>query len=240
MLMFPAAVAVELLRFHRDFMAAAPDEVGSGLAFITAPPLDFVPEPVRGQPVVAVVCCYTGSIEAGKEAFRPLSELPYFAIDMVEEIPSVAVQRLLDDANPKGMQNYCTAGVLTGLPDEAIDALVPLATNAISPLSQIIVVPGGGAVARVDDNATAFGERSAPWNVHFLSMWPDPADNERNITHTRQLAAAMKPWMTGRTYLNYIGDEGSVRIEEAFGSEKYARLADLKRTCATASSGGSS
>ena len=52
MLMYPAAMAGELVRFYREFIATAPDEVGTGLAFITAPPEDFVPEPVRGQPVI--------------------------------------------------------------------------------------------------------------------------------------------------------------------------------------------
>ncbi len=80
----------------------------------------------------------------------------------------------------------------------------------------------------VDDAATAFGQRNAPWNVHYLSMWADPADTELNIAHTRKLAAAMKPWTTGRVYLNYIGDEGVGRVEAAFGPEKYARLQALK------------
>ena len=44
-------------------------------------------------------------------------------------------------------------------------------------------------------------------------MWPDPADTERNIAYTREISAAMKPWFTGRTYLNFIGDEGSDRVE---------------------------
>src|SRR5690606_5534260 len=72
MLIFPAEMAGELVRFYRDFMAEAPDEVGCGLAFITAPPEDFVPEPVRGKPVVGIVCCYAGSIEDGESALRPL------------------------------------------------------------------------------------------------------------------------------------------------------------------------
>ena len=229
LLMFPADVAGELLRFYREFVRDAPDEVGSGLAFITAPPLEFVPEPVRGQPVVGVVCCYAGAVEDGEQAFRPLRELPYLAVDLVQPMPYVAVQQLLDEANPKGMQNYWTADFLDDLPDEAIDILVEKATRPVSPMSDVIIVPGGGALARVDENATAFGQRGAAWNIHYLSMWADPADTEMNIAHTRALASSLKPWATGGTYLNYIGDEGSGRVEAAFGAERYARLAQLKR-----------
>ena len=230
MLLFPAEVAGELLRFYRDFVADARDEVGSGLAFLTAPPEDFVPEPVRGQPVVGIVCCYAGPVDDGEEAFRPLRELPYVGVDLVQPMPYVAVQQLLDPPFPKGMQNYWTADFYDELPDEAIDTLVALATKPVSPLTQLILCPGGGAIARVDEDAMAFGERQAPFNMHYLSMWPDPADTETNIAYTREIAAAMKPWTTGRAYLNFIGDEGVGRVEAAFGADKYARLADLKRT----------
>ena len=113
-------------------------------------------------------------------------------------------------------------------PDEAVDTLVGHATNPVSPLTTILLFPGGGAIARVDDDAMAFGQRSAPWNVHYLSMWDDPADTEANIAYTRAIASAMKPWTTGRVYLNFIGDEGSGRVEAAFGPEKFARLQALK------------
>jgi FAD/FMN-containing dehydrogenase len=228
MLMFPAAMARDLVRFWRDFMLEAPDEVGSGLAFITAPPEEFVPEPVRGQPVIGVVCCYAGQVDDGVEAFRPLREFGPPGLDMVEPMPYVAVQQLLDPPAVKGMQNYWTADFFAELPDEAVDVLVEHATSPVSPLTQIIVVPGGGAIAEVDEDATAFGQRSAPWNIHYLSMWPDPADDERNIAYTRALATAMKRWTTGRVYLNFIGDEGLDRVEAAFGPQKYARLQALK------------
>lgn len=230
MLLYPADVAPELVRFYRDFMTEAPDEVGSGLAFITAPPEDFVPEPVRGQPVVGIVCCYSGSVEDGEEAFRRLRELPYLGVDMVEPMPHVAVQQLLDAPSPKGMQNYWTGDFYEDLPDKAIHVLVEHATAPVSPLTQILLVPGGGALSRVDEEATAFGQRRARWNIHYLSMWPDTADTETNIAYTPSAASAMKPWSTGRAYLNFIGDEGAGRVEAAFGPEKYARLAGLKRT----------
>ncbi|MBN1529061.1 MAG: FAD-binding oxidoreductase [Thermoleophilaceae bacterium] len=228
MLMYPAELAGELVRFYRDFMLAAPNEVGTGLAFISAPPADFIPEPVRGKPVVGVVVCCTGPVEEAAELMRPLREFGPPALDIVQPMPYVAVQQLLEPGNQKGMQNYWTADFLDELPDEAIDALVALATQPVSPLGQVILVPGGGAIEHVDEDAMAFGQRRAPWNIHFLSMWADPADTETNIAYTRELAAAVKPWASGRAYLNFIGDEGLGRVEAAFGTEKYRRLQALK------------
>jgi FAD/FMN-containing dehydrogenase len=230
MLLYPAEVAAPLVRFYRDFVLASPDEFGSALAFITAPPAPFVPEPVRGQPIVGVVVCYAGPIQEGEAVLRPFREAMPPAVDMVQPMPYVAVQRLIDEGNPKGLQNYWSADFLAELPDEAVDVLVAHATKPVSPLSQMLLVPGGGAIARVDDNATAFGQRDAPWNVHFLSIWPDPAENERNIAYTRAIATAMKPWTTGRAYLNFIGDEGLGRVEAAYGPERYARLQAIKAT----------
>ncbi|HEX4654434.1 MAG TPA: FAD-dependent oxidoreductase, partial [Mycobacteriales bacterium] len=45
MIIFPPQRAGEVMRAYRDFVAKAPDEVGSGLAFVTAPHEEFVPEP---------------------------------------------------------------------------------------------------------------------------------------------------------------------------------------------------
>lgn len=228
MLMYPAAMANELVRFYRDFMEEAPDEIGTGLAFICAPPEEFIPEPVRGQPVIGIVICCAGPVDEAERALAPLRAFGPPAIDMVGPMPYVAVQQLLDPPNPKGMRNYWTADFYDELPDDAINALVAHATQPVSPLTQIIVVPGGGAVARVDENATAFGQRRSKWNIHFLSMWPDGADDATNIAYTRELSGALKPWASGQVYLNFIGDEGPDRVRSAFGTEKFARLQAIK------------
>jgi len=230
MLMYPAAMAAEVVRFWRDFMQAAPDEVGSGVAFLTAPPADFVPEPVRGHPVVGVIVCYAGEVEQGRQVLQPLVQFGPPAVNLVQPMPYTAIQQMTDAGYPKGMQNYWTGDFLADLPDEAIDTLTSMATQPVSPMTQIILLAGGGAIARVPEDATAFGERSAPWNMHYLAMWPDPADTERNISYIRGIATAMKPWTTGKTYLNFIGDEGAGRVEAAFGKDKYAQLQHLKQT----------
>jgi FAD/FMN-containing dehydrogenase len=228
MLAWPAPMAGEVVRFWRDFMLSAPDEVGSALAFITAPPADFVPEPVRGHPVVGCIACYAGDPAEGAEVMRPLKELGPPGLDLFGEIPYVAVQDIISEANPRGRRNYWSADFLAELPNEAVDVLVEHATNPVSPFSSMLLAAGGGAIARVPEDATAFGERLSLFNTHYLSMWEDPAEDDRNIAYTRNIAAAMKPWTTGRVYLNYIGDEGLHRVESSFGERKYARLQALK------------
>jgi FAD/FMN-containing dehydrogenase len=228
LLVWPAPMANDVARFWRDFMLSAPDEVGGALAFITAPPADFVPEPVRGHPILGCVVCYAGDVAEGEEVLRPLREFGPPPLDLLGPMPYTAVQDLITEANPHGRRNYWSADFLDELPDEAIDTFVEHATNPVSPFSQMLVIPGGGAIARVPEDATAFGARTAPFNTHFLSMWESEADDEKNIAYTRAIAAAMKPWTSGRAYLNFIGDEGLHRIEASFGAEKYARLQELK------------
>lgn len=131
--------------------------------------------------------------------------------------------------NFPGTQNYWTADFLYDLPDEAIEAHAPVAMRPISPESAILLIPGGGAPSRVGEEETAFGMRTAPWNVHYICGWQNPADNARNIELVKTTAAILKPWATGQVYLNYIGNEGQKRIDTAFGEHKMRRLRELKR-----------
>jgi FAD/FMN-containing dehydrogenase len=229
MLIWPAAVGRDLVRFYRDFMLGAPDEVGGGIAFITAPPAPFVPPEVQGHPVIGMVVTYCGDPDEGARVVAPLREFGPPAVDLLEPMPYVAIQQLLEESVPHGMQNYWTADFYDTLPDEAIDTLVERATKPVSPLTQILVVPGGGAIARVPEDAMAFGQRHSQFNIHYLSMWPDPADSAENIEYTKAISGAMTPFAAGGVYLNFIGDEGQERVESGFGTGKYAKLQALKR-----------
>ena len=230
MLLYPGFMARDVLRNWRDFMADAPREVGSGVALITAPPEEFVPEEARGKPAVGVILLYAGDPEEGARVLEPLTGFGPPAVSLVQPMPYVAVQQLLDPPNPKGMHNYWSGDFLTGFPDEAIDTYLAHAQPPVSPLTQIIVVAGGGAISDISDEAMAFGNRTAPWNLHYLSMWPpDHTQVQVNIDFTRALAGAMKPWTTGQVYLNFIGDEGLTRVESAYGPKKYARLRQIKK-----------
>ena len=81
--------------------------------------------------------------------------------------------------------------------------------EALAADTGILTLPGGGAAARVPDGSMVLDQRGAPFNIHVISLWSDPADDEANIAWTRELRAAMKPFTTGRVYVNFIGDEGT-------------------------------
>jgi FAD/FMN-containing dehydrogenase len=227
MLMFPGPRAAEVARAYRDFMSAAPDDVGGGMAFISAPDAPFVPEEARGRPTVAAVCVYTGDPGDGEAAFAPLLGLDP-AMAMVQPMPYTAIQKLLEEPSPPGLRNYWNADFLDDLPDAAIDVVADFHARVPSPFTQIPLLPGGGAIARVDEDADALGYRQAPWNLHLLSLWTDPADDERNIAWTREFSAAMRPWTAGRAYLNFLGPAGPDRIRAAYGEEKFPRMQALK------------
>ena len=96
----------------------------------SAPPADFVPEPVRGHPVVGCIVCYAGDPEEGEQVMQPLREFGPPGLDLLGAMPYVAVQQLLDDANPHGVQNYWSADFYDALPDEAVDVALKSARYA--------------------------------------------------------------------------------------------------------------
>jgi FAD/FMN-containing dehydrogenase len=228
MLLYPAAMAAAALRNFGAVMADAPDEVGAGIVLLTAPPEEFVPEAVRGQPAVGLIACYAGPVEAAEEALRPLRAFGPPAVDLVGPMPYVAVQQLVDASYPAGLRNYWTGDFLSGLPEEAIEVMCRYHLCVPSPRSSIAMFPGGGAGARVPDGTMAISERGAPFNIHITSLWEDAADDAANIAWTREFGAALKPFTTGRVYVNFIGDEGQGRVIASFGEAGYARLQALK------------
>jgi FAD/FMN-containing dehydrogenase len=228
MLVHPGERALEVVRFFRDYMAAAPDEVGAAVALITAPHEPFVPEPARGRPAVGIVACYAGELEDGRRALAPLQEFGPPAIDLVQPMPYTAIQKLIDPNTPSGLLNYWGGDFLKELSDDAIEVLCSAAATVPSPQTSIMIVPAGGQTARVSDDAMALGQRQSPWNTHLIGMWTDPADTPRNIAWLRELQQACAPYTTGRAWLNFLGDGSTTRVRRALGDDKYERLQRVK------------
>lgn len=226
MMLYEADKAAEVFRFYRDMMAEAPDDLGGGLGFLTAPPAPFIPAGLQGQRAVAIIVLYTGPIEEGEEALAPLREFAAPDADLVGPMPYTALQRMIDEGNPPGLQGYFKAEFLSELPDEAIDAAIERAEHISSELSVVLFQPMGGEFAR-NGSDTALSHRGAPWCFHVLSLWHDPALAEAHVAWTRSFSEAMRPYTTDGVYLNFIGDEGEERVRASYGPS-YERLSALK------------
>ena len=227
MLMFPIDAAVDLLKAYRAFMEGAPDEICGGAAILCAPPEEFVPEAIRGRPVLAVIACYVGPVEAGERTFAPLREWGA-ALELLAPMPYSAVQALIAPGNPPGRHHYWKAGFLSELEDEAIETFVAHASDVISPFTASLMIPLGGAFARVPGESTPLGYRDAKWNYHLLGQWAHPAETDANIAWTRRFDAAMAAYAEAGVYSNFVGDPSASALAAGFGPEKYARLQRIK------------
>jgi FAD/FMN-containing dehydrogenase len=228
LLLWPLDEARDVMRRWRDFCESAPDELGTGCASLpAAPPEEFVPKELHGQPVYGVILCWTGALEEGLEAVQPLKDAGP-AVDLVGPMPYRAFQGMLDPFAPPGWRNYHRGEHIRELPDEAVDAYVETAPVGLHPMTQHIVFRNGGAISRVPNGATAATHRDAPYMYHPIACWDDPARDDEHIEWVRRASDALNPFATGGVYLNFTGEEGGERVRSGFEDDVWERLVALK------------
>jgi hypothetical protein len=223
--------AGEILRFMREYMADAPDDLGVAVAFVSAPPEPNVPPEMHFKPIVGVVICWTGDHDEGERVVAPIREAAQPMMDMVGPIPYVALQSMLDGGGPKGIRGYMKAEFMEELTDSAIDKLVAHGGARPSPTVQLLLEPLGGAISRMGEDDTALGRRDVKWCYHALSMWMEPGDEARqaHVAWARGLAADLEAHTTDGVYLNFTSDAADAdHVKSSYGPEKYARLVELK------------
>lgn len=229
LVLHPVERARDVLRFYRDFVATAPDELTTLVVFLTTPPAPFIPAHLHGTPAIAIAACYAGDIEEGERVIQPLRAFGPPAVDLLHPLPYPMLQGMFDESAPAGIQNYWKAHYVAGLGDEAIDTLVGCAAAMRSPLTAMHIHHLGGAMNRVAADASAFPYRDAQFVLNFVGAWTDPAENADHMQWVRDSWQAMAPFATGGAYLNFMGDEGVERIKAAYAGN-YERLVALKRT----------
>jgi FAD/FMN-containing dehydrogenase len=226
---YPIDEAEPVLAAWRDAVADAPDELSTHGGIWTLPVTPELPEHLRGRPFVGVGGMYAGDPKEGERLTRPLRELGTPLIDMSGTVAYVDLQKSLDAYFPAGLRYYWKALYLDGFDDAAIAQTVEWSRNRPSPRTLVIIRHVGGAIGRVDADATAFGDRSSEWMLSIDATWDDPADDERNIAWTRAYWEDARRYSDGKTYFNFPGllEEGQRAIRDSYGRNT-DRLAQLK------------
>jgi len=228
-LVWLAADASDALRLYREFIADAPDELGTVVRLGTAPPLAAIPPDLHWRPVVMVGTCYAGPIGDGEAVLRPLRELGSPLLDLIAPTAYVDHQASLDSTVPHGWSYYWKSTHLPDLSDALIDVIAEHAFAAGSPRSYVAMFHLGGALRRVAEAATAFGNRGASHAITLDGVWrPGEGHAEHDSAWARQFFSALEGFSQG-VYVNFLGaDEQPERIREAYGDEIHERLRDVK------------
>jgi FAD/FMN-containing dehydrogenase len=229
MVAWPMDVAPQVLRFLREFIADAPDEVGMMANLRLAPPLPVVPDDLHGKPIVALIATYAGPVDEGRDVLAPIQELPTPACHALMPKPYVAHQKMFDAALPHGRHYYWKSHKLGPLTDEIIDVVVDQAAQVTSPLSTVPIFCFGGAVSRVPDESTAFPYRDAAHDINVVASWlPEAVDDaDRHIEWVRQFFRALEPHSRG-VYVNFTSDDAGERVRDAYTEQQWVRLTALK------------
>ena len=218
-LSYPWSQAPEVLRFHDDFLATAPDELTTAVSLGVD---------ATGAPALSIAVCWSGSPEDGERALRPLRAVWSPSTDTVGLTSYVALQSAPDTSFPTGRLHYWKSGYLRDMTDGAIQTLLEHVPQMPSAMSGVGLQRLHGAAGRVPPDATAFPHRADQYDLVILAQWADPLESSRNIAWARGLFDAMRPHLQDAVYVNNLGAEGPERVRAAYGPN-YERLAEAKR-----------
>ncbi len=228
---YPEERANEILPLWRDFMKTAPDRL-SGLAeFSTVQPDPSIPEQAWGRRVVALAHVYDGPPDEGERITQPLRGFGEPLADFSGRMPYRTLQSIYDPLFPKGRDRcYWKSTCLSNLDDAVVHDITSRLKLRSSEMTFASIWKFGGAAQQVKADATAFGDRSMPFMLSLDAIWPDAADDDKNINWVRNFWNDMQRHSTGRMYLNFPGlGEGQSLVRDAYGAEIYAKLQKIKQ-----------
>jgi FAD/FMN-containing dehydrogenase len=218
----PLDAAPDVLRFYREAVAGVSDDLTVFAGLVHAPD-------GSGHKLAAMVVCHLGEPEDAQRELAPFMGFGSPLVTQVGPMPYPVMNTLLDGGYPKGALNYWLSSFTNGLSDALIDTAVERFASIPSPMSAMLIEHFHGAVTRVDPTATAVPHREPGWNLAILSEWTDPAHTHANVAWTRETHAALKPELSDRRWLSYLGDDqGDDAIRAAYGPN-YDRLRQIKR-----------
>jgi FAD/FMN-containing dehydrogenase len=113
------------------------------------------------------------------------------------------------------------------LPPAAV-GVITSALERVPTRAALLLDAYGGALNRVPKAATAFVHRDLLCSLQYLVYWDTPSDSAGAIAWLRAFYAAMRPYVTGEAYVNYIDPDLAARPQAYYGSN-LPRLKSIKR-----------
>ncbi len=209
---FPLDRAAGALRGWRDLAAQAPRQ-----ATLTA-------EISGGTVTLGYV--WVGDPEEGRSLLPALRSTGVPDGEAVRELSYLALQSRDDSIEGHSYRRYWKGHYLPALSDGAIAALLDRDPRDAT-LPGVSLQAYGGAIADIDEDATAFSHRRARFEYVAAAKWTDPDEDSLYMGAARQAAAKLEPFASG-AYVNALSDEGASGVRRAYSEAKRARLRAVK------------
>jgi FAD/FMN-containing dehydrogenase len=221
-------LTADVLRNLAPIASAAPDELTTISHAMRIPPLPFVPADLHGMPALAVMFVYAGDIEAGMAAIEPFRAVARPLAELVAPMPYPGIYEFTKEGETPGPSAFRSV-FLDALDDAAIESILSFSASATSPFAMTQIRVLGGAMARVGASETAFAHRDATVMLAIITPFADVAEAPVHEAWTTAYFEALVPGARG-VYANFLGDEGTGRVREAYPEQTYQRLAQIKRS----------
>ena len=219
--------AADVLKWYREFITQAPEEMNGFFAMMTVPPGPPFPEELHLRKMCGIVWCYQGSMEQANTILESIRSYRPPAFEFFAPMPFPMLQGLFDGIYPAGLQWYWKADFFKELSDAAIAKHIEYGSLLPTWQSTMHLYPVNGRVNRVGEAETAFSYRDAVWSEVIVGVDPDPANCRKITDWAKSYYDALHPFGAGGAYLNFMMEEGEDRIRATYRGN-YDRLAAIK------------
>jgi FAD/FMN-containing dehydrogenase len=226
-MLWPLDQAAKVMKWYREFIVRAPEEMNGFFAFMTVPPAPPFPEPLHMKKMGGIVWCYTGALEQANQILDPIRSYCPPAFEFFAPMPHPMLQSMFDGLYPPGLQWYWKADFFKELSDGAIEKHLEHASQLPTMHSGMHLYPVNGAAHRAGPTDTPWAYRDAEWGQVIVGVDPDPANKDKITKWARDYHDALHPFSAGGAYLNMMMDEGEDRVRASY-RENYDRLAQVK------------
>ncbi len=227
-MLYQLSEAADVMKWYREFIVKAPDDLSGFFAFLTVPPAPPFPEHLHLKKMCGIIWACAAAESKAAEMFKPIRAFKKPALDLVGPLPHPALQSMFDALYPPGLQWYWRADFVNELSDKAVAEHVRFGHELPSMHSTMHLYPINGAASRVGKSETAWNYRDANWAQVMVGVDPDPANKDKIISWTKNYYDALHPYSAGGAYVNFLmGDEGGDRVKATYG-DNYERLVKIK------------
>jgi hypothetical protein len=211
-----------------EWTKSADPRVTTSIAIVRFPPFEFIPEPLRGQNLLALRFAFPGSAEEGEALAAPLRELAPVHMDGIRPMQLDEADQIHGDPTDPGPA-WLTASLLSGADADFADVVLKYAGPGTEcPFVAVEIRHIDGPTGTDIEAGSAAGGRGAPYSIGAVSKAEDLFAAELPAL-AEQMKSDLAPWIAAEGNVNFAGSILSAEhFATAWSPETFARLAEVR------------